>query len=195
MERHTVNWTGNRTSSRCCRTACAVASVLASIAIGDVDGGHAALLQAARSDEFAKLAKQKPGGGVFVLESPFSETPGATDLLGTSTVGDGRLAGTPLAGGAFVSLDVDYDARSLAFAWTEAKRTLRQGPIQFVTHWDKDSTFHIFSVNADGTALTQLTDAEMHRFVLWLDTNCMFYGAYRETEKQLAGELVTPLIE
>jgi len=41
----------------------------------------------------------------------------------------------------------------------------------------------------------ELTDQQWERITTWLDTNCLFYGAYRETDKQLHGEIVLPLLE
>jgi hypothetical protein len=38
----------------------------------------------------------------------------------------------------------------------------------------------------------QLSDDELHRLVLWMDCNCMFYGAPTELERQAAGEEVWP---
>jgi hypothetical protein len=40
-----------------------------------------------------------------------------------------------------------------------------------------------------------LTDEEMERIVTWLDTQSVFYGAYRDTHAQKKGELVEPLLE
>ena len=44
-----------------------------------------------------------PGGGLFVLEDPFSSNPKAIDLLAGATVENGRLKGERLAPGTFVS--------------------------------------------------------------------------------------------
>ena len=38
----------------------------------------------------------------------------------------------------------------------------------------------------------KLDDEEMRRFVLWLDTNSNFFGAYRKLEEQAKGECVMP---
>lgn len=62
----------------------------------------------------------RAGGGVFILEGAFGDSPSARDALGGAVVGNGRLKGRRLEGGSFVSLDLDYDAESIAFAWTEA---------------------------------------------------------------------------
>ena len=55
----------------------------------------------------------KAGGGVFVLEQPWSGQPVARELLGDSKVGNGRLRGRRLEGGAFNTLELDHDAGTL----------------------------------------------------------------------------------
>jgi hypothetical protein len=65
---------------------------------------------------------QEKAGGLFVLENPFGEQPRVRDLLADSTVDKGRLAGRPLTNqGSFISLDLDYDGKTLLFAFTEAE--------------------------------------------------------------------------
>jgi len=41
----------------------------------------------------------------------------------------------------------------------------------------------------------KLSDEDMHRIAVWLDCNSNFYGAYHDTERQLQGELVPPVLE
>jgi hypothetical protein len=41
----------------------------------------------------------------------------------------------------------------------------------------------------------KLAPEELHRFVLWLDCNSNFYGAYHDTEQQARGQSVMPKIE
>ena len=41
----------------------------------------------------------------------------------------------------------------------------------------------------------KLSDEQMHRLVLWLDSNSDFYGSYENTERQAAGEVVLPTME
>ena len=94
-----------------------------------------------------------PGGGLFVLENPFGESPKVRDLLARSTVQNGRLKGRKLRGGSFVSLELDYDAGTVLFAWTEGK-----------AKWTPQGTYHVFKCNADGSGLTQLTDGPWNEF-------------------------------
>jgi hypothetical protein len=46
---------------------------------------------------------------VYVLEDPFSDTPLVRNLLAGKLVESGALKGKPLEGGAFLSLDLDFD--------------------------------------------------------------------------------------
>ena len=118
---------------------------------------------------------QEKAGGVYVLENPFSEQPAVTDLLGSSPVKSGRLTGRTLVNhGSFIGLDLDYDAKTLLFAFTEAEHEIPPDASfadQHITaaelatlkgrdhyYFRPESTFHIFKANADGSQLTQLTD-------------------------------------
>ena len=41
----------------------------------------------------------------------------------------------------------------------------------------------------------KLPPEDMHRIALWLDTNCVFYGAYHHASRQERGERVLPILE
>ena len=97
-----------------------------------------------------------PGGGLFVLSDPLSANPKVTNLLAESVVAGGRLAGKKLLPGAFLSPEVAYDGRTILFAYTEAKG---EG-----VEWSPRSCYHIFSVQADGSRLVQLTDGPWNDF-------------------------------
>ena len=97
-----------------------------------------------------------PGGGVFVLDDPFGRNPSVTNLLAGVNVEAGRLAGAPLTPGAFLSPELSYDGTVLYFAYTEAKGEDLE--------WTPRSSYHIFSCNADGTGLLQLTDGPWNDF-------------------------------
>jgi hypothetical protein len=118
---------------------------------------------------------QEKAGGVYVLENPFSGQPAVTDLLASSAVKSGRLAGRTLVNhGSFIGLDLDYDAKTLLFAFTEAEHDIPPNASfadQHITaaelatlkgrdhyYFRPESTFHIFKANTDGSELTQLTD-------------------------------------
>jgi len=71
-------------------------------------------------DQYLGFNAEK-AGGVFVLHRPFSEQPAVESLLSTSPVQSGRLRGRRLENqGGFIGLDLDFDGRSLLFAFTEA---------------------------------------------------------------------------
>jgi hypothetical protein len=132
---------------------------------------------------------QIKGGGIFVLENPFSDKPAVRNVLSQPVV-SGRLQGKKLGDeGSFVGLDLDYDASRIVFAYTEAEWGVgnknpmipddwdwkdqpagprkSEGQPAHAKHyyWKKESAFHIFSVKADGTDLKQLTDG------MWNDTH------------------------
>ena len=99
----------------------------------------------------------KAGGGLFVLSDPFESEPELTDLLAGAVVEKGRLKGKQLAGGAFLSPELSFDAGTVLFAYTEcrAKKTYTWGPT---------ISWHVFKIGADGTGLVQLTDGPADDF-------------------------------
>ncbi|UCG58999.1 MAG: PD40 domain-containing protein, partial [Phycisphaerales bacterium] len=96
------------------------------------------------------------GGGLCVLADPFGPNPKLTDLLADAVVEKGRLEGRSLKGGAFLSPELSYDGDTILFAYTQAKGKDLE--------WTRESCFHIFKVNADGTGLVQLTDGPWSDF-------------------------------
>lgn len=132
---------------------------------------------------------QIKGGGIYALENPFSDKPTTRNVLSQPVV-SGRLQGKKLGDeGSFVGLDLDYDASRIVFAYTEAEwgRDNKEpnipddwdwtdqpagprksgGQPAHAKHyyWKKESAFHIFSANMDGSDLKQLTDS------MWNDTH------------------------
>lgn len=118
---------------------------------------------------------QKKGGGVFVLENPFGNAPTTRSLLADHPVEKGRLKGSILEGnGSFIALDLDYDGRSIAFAFTEAESGAPPEGASFENqpwtrtnsnyYWSNGRTFHIFRANSDGTGLVQLTDGMWNEY-------------------------------
>lgn len=98
----------------------------------------------------------KPGGGLFVLERPFSDQPVRVDLLASARVENGRLAGERLEPGAFYRPEVSFDGQTILFPYTQA---LGEKP-----EWSPQACYHIFSVRADGTGLRQLTEGSWNDF-------------------------------
>lgn len=113
----------------------------------------------------------EPGGGIFIIHQPFSDSPWEENLLANSVVENGRLAGQKLEGGSFLSPDLSYDATRLAFAYVECRGDKNH---RFHTdpsrgHWHEGRCYHIFTVRIDGTELRQLTDGTWNDFdPVWL---------------------------
>ena len=97
-----------------------------------------------------------PGGGLFVLSDPFTDSPKVTDLLADAVVQKGRLKGRKLTPGAFVSPELSFDGKTILFAYTEAKGKDLE--------WTPRSCYHVFRVNVDGTGLVQLTEGAWNDF-------------------------------
>jgi len=83
----------------------------------------------------------RPGGGIFILRN-FKGKAGIVNVLSQSVVENGRFKGKSLVGGAFLRPDLSFDGQRIAFAWNNVQ----------------DKCYHIFTVNVDGSRLTQLTD-------------------------------------
>jgi len=94
-------------------------------------------------------------GGVFVLKDAFSPSPSVINLMDSAICGNGRFKGKRLEGG-FLSPELSFDGEKALFAFTEGEKSLYQ--------WNKHTTYHIFSMNVDGTGLTQLTDGNRNDF-------------------------------
>ena len=113
---------------------------------------------------------QASGGGVFRLENPFSDAPKAVDLIGKQL--DQKK-------GSFLSLDLDYDADEILFAytglewqsatevwenqpWTREEAAGQKHTLHYC--WKPESSFHIFKANSDGSSVQQLTDGQWDDF-------------------------------
>ncbi len=109
---------------------------------------------------------QRPGGGVCVLNNPFSDNPTVTELLGDSVVQNGRLKGKKLTDGSYLSLDLSFDGRRVAFAWVEC--TGSKGHLFHLEHdkghWDPGWSYHVFTADIDGSNLRMLTDGGFNDF-------------------------------
>ena len=88
----------------------------------------------------------KPGGGIFILKGYKSGTPHMVNVLENAVVEGGRFKGQKLVNGAFLRPDLSFDGKRIVFAWNNIT----------------DKAYHIFSVNADGSHLTQLTDGRIN---------------------------------
>ena len=125
---------------------------------------------------------QKIGGGVFILKNPFSDHAEAVNLLADSKVASGRFENQPLPQGSFISLDLDYDAQTISFAYTQADH-IKAGPEMdwegqhwtyeesrkknknyWQYHFRPNSTFHIYTAKVDGSKLSQITDTSHNEY-------------------------------
>ena len=105
----------------------------------------------------------KPGGGLFVLDDPFSEDPRLVNLLENSRVENGRLAGQKLEGGTFLSPELSFDGNTILFAYSQATAYAKyEGKEAY--EWGPEISYHIFKCNADGSRLVQLTDGPSDDF-------------------------------
>ena len=104
------------------------------------------------------------GGGLFILEKPFSDQPAVRDVLAGSTCGNGRFQGRRVdAQGGFLSPELSYDGKTILFAWTEiADREEDRG--RYRSPWTEHNTYKIFRVSVDGSGLAQLTDGPWNDF-------------------------------
>jgi len=105
---------------------------------------------------FGFNARNIPGGGVFVLEKPFSDVPAVTNVLAGATVENGTLSGKKLDFGAFLAPELSYDGRSVLFAHSQADTKARR--------WSEERSYHVFSVGLDGSHLRQLTHGAYNDF-------------------------------
>ena len=109
---------------------------------------------------------QRPGGGLFSLNNPFSDQATVNDILSNSVVTKGRLKGQTLSGGSFLSPDLSFDGNEILFAYTECEGDKEQ---RFHTdpskgHWNQSDSYHVFKVQSDGEKLEQLTDGTWNDF-------------------------------
>lgn len=121
--------------------------------------------------------QQRSGGGLFVLADPFGAKPALRDLLADARVANGRMKGQPLSfgtratqgkdGGSLLSPALSYDGQTVAFAYVEgigSRKHISHLNHAQDGHWERGFCYHLFSVGADGSRLTQLTDGTFNDF-------------------------------
>jgi hypothetical protein len=139
-------------------------------------------------DQYYGMAA-RPGGGLVVLSNAFSSAPSTRDILFTTRVESGRLAGQRLSGGpntpyklffdgegnlsgddteggSFLSPELSPDGKKILFAYVECAGDRRHRAHTDPTrgHWPEGRAYHIFEANIDGTNLRQLTDGSWNDF-------------------------------
>ncbi len=111
----------------------------------------------------------RPGGGIRILENSFGDSPHVRDPLEGIRVTGGRMNGQVLTNGSFISLEVDYKAKRLFFAWTQADPVVDKwnDRIPREVLWKESSTYHIFRADLEPgkpVRLVQLTDGRTNDF-------------------------------
>jgi hypothetical protein len=106
----------------------------------------------------------RPGGGLFVLED-FRSEPKLRDVI------DGRLPE-----GSYLSPDLSYDARRIAFAYVPVDPNRKPA-----FEAKPETCYHLYTVNVDGTDLRKLTDGPWDDFdPCWLpDGDLAFISSRR----------------
>ena len=109
-----------------------------------------------------------PGGGVFLLENAFNpeSAPTAKNVLENSIVQSGRLQGKTLDSGAFATLALNFSADKIAFGYVECQgaRNHKVHTDLSEGHWERGRCLHVFTANADGSDLQQITDGTWNDF-------------------------------
>ncbi len=101
------------------------------------------------------------GGGLFVLEKPFSDAPSIRNVLEKSVCENGQYKGRVLTEkDGYLAPELSFDAKEVLFACTEIPDDQRRYQNQHYTN----NTYKIFRVKLDGTGLTQLTDGVWNDF-------------------------------
>jgi hypothetical protein len=103
----------------------------------------------------------EPGGRLCLLKNAFGPKPELRDLLAEATVSNGRLIGPKLNGGSLLSPALDFEAKTLLFAYAGTSTFASQGERD---RWSPERSYHIFKMHLDGTGLTQLTDGPWNDF-------------------------------
>lgn len=103
------------------------------------------------------------GGGLFILDKPFSNQPSVRNVLEESVCGNGRFKEQKLtSAGGFLSPELSFDGKKILFAWTEIAD--KESDRQRYRKWTEHNTYKIFQVNVDGSNLVQLTDGPWNDF-------------------------------
>ena len=114
-----------------------------------------------------------PGGGLYVVKNwKGQNAPLVHNLIEDSVVQNGRLKGQQLDRGAFCTPDLDFDGSRISFSWC--------GNHDHQLSFSRERLWHIFTVNADGSNLTQLTDGAFDDFdSCWLPNGRLAFTSER----------------
>ncbi|MCF7730821.1 MAG: NPCBM/NEW2 domain-containing protein [Akkermansiaceae bacterium] len=104
------------------------------------------------------------GGGLFVLENPFSDQPTTRNVLENSVCENGRYKGRSLTSkDGFLSPELSFDAKEVLFACTEIAENEGDRK-RYAGRGFESNTYKIFRAQLDGSGLTQLTDGIWNDF-------------------------------
>ncbi len=104
------------------------------------------------------------GGGLFVLEKPFSDNPTVRDVLEHSVCENGRYQGQKFsANDGFLSPELSFDGKEVLFAHTQIAQQEADRK-RYAPQGNETNTYKIFRVQLDGSGLTQLTDGIWNEF-------------------------------
>jgi hypothetical protein len=104
------------------------------------------------------------GGGLFVLDKPFSDQPKVRNVLENSVCENGRYKGRSLTSkDGFLAPELSFDGKKVLFAATEIADNEGERK-RYAGRGFENNTYKIFHVNLDGTGLTQLTDGIWNDF-------------------------------
>ncbi|MCX6868934.1 MAG: NPCBM/NEW2 domain-containing protein, partial [Verrucomicrobia bacterium] len=104
------------------------------------------------------------GGGLFVLENPFSDKPTTRNVLEKSVCENGRYKGKSLTSqDGFLAPELSFNAKEVLFARTEIADNEGDRK-RYAGRGFESNTYKIFRVKLDGSGLTQLTDGVWNDF-------------------------------
>jgi len=109
----------------------------------------------------------KPGGGLYKVSGLKSGQPRIHDIVEKSVVQSGRLKGNRLSGsrGAFNLPSLGYDGKTIVFSFVEKiTGIIEPWPRDVEFAFTKETCFHLFKVNTDGSGLVQLTDGKRNDY-------------------------------
>ena len=119
---------------------------------GNYDGGHMTTASFGHTQLY--------GGGLYIVRDFKSDRPVISNLVEGSIVESGRFKGEALAGGAYNSPELSFDAREVLFAYAKSVYSGTKRPWEY----SEQNSFHLFRVAIDGSGLRQLTDGNHNDF-------------------------------
>jgi len=126
---------------------------------------------------------QDPQGGIFVLKNAFSDKAEAVSILKELPVTNGRLKDKIIDNkGSFISLELDYDAKSILFAFTEAQRAIPKDfdPNSITDKFERIKNGHFLEKKAGHHHYLWLSERVWHVFKADLDPKTGMAGNLKQ---------------